>query len=232
MDYLKNYAATTRLKVDMELADRFDYAMRTDGDKPIKQQMATARRAATTMTKLLKEFSNLPEGQAQQLKQSAGTLRALAQSLEDLARFAKGYHAYYKAEQQREHEARLDKLATERWGNSTAAAEFEWDLMVELQTREGRQALGKWMHAQGRYTDIAADRFHGPFLYRTLLGINKTREAAHCLDEVHSSVHQYTEARLYCHIGTIDYEKYLAARKAAAEQAQGLVQKLTKQATH
>lgn len=232
MDYLKQYAATTRLKVDMELADRFDHAMRTDGDKPIKQQMATARRAATTMTILLKEFSNLPEGQAQQLKQSASTLRALAQSLEDLARFAKGYHAFYKAEQQREHEARLDKLATERWGNNTAAAEFEWDLMVELQSNEGHQALGKWMHAQGRYTDIAADKFFGPFLRQRLPGINKTREAAHCLYEVHWSVYQYTEARLYCHIGTIDYEKYLATRKAAAEQTQSLVQKLTNQATH
>lgn len=232
MDYLQRYAVTARINVNMELAERFDWSMRNDGDKPIKQQMATARRAATTLATLLKDFTDLPDSQAQQLRQSASTLRALAESLEGLARFAKGYQAFYKAEQQREHEARIDKLASERWGGNAQAAEFEWDLITELQSNEGRRALGMWMHSQGKYTDISADKFHGPFQSATLLGINKAREAANCLDLVKWNVHKYSEARLHCHVGTIDYEHYLSVRKTAAAQAQTLMQKLTSQAAH
>lgn len=230
MDCLQRYAATARIRVNMELAERFDWSMRTDGDKPIKQQMATARRAATTVATLLKDFTKLPESQAQQLRQSASILRALAESLEGLARFAKGYQAFYKAEQQREHEARLDKLISERWGGNIEAVEFEWNLIAELQFSEGRRALGMWMHSQGKYTDISADKFHGPFPNATLLGINKGREAANCLDQVKWNVHKYSEARFHCHVGTIDYEHYLSDRKAAAAQALTLMQKLTSQA--
>lgn len=235
MNYLERYTSSTRHKVDMELADRFDYQMRHDGDKPIKQQMATARRAATTMAKLMNEFTNLPDSQAQQLQQSVQTLRTLANSLESLARFAKGYHAFFKAEMQREHEARLDKLASERWGNDTAAMEFEWALIAELQTADGRRALGQWMHSQELYVDIPADNFHGPFFSRTMLGLNKTREAAERLDEVNWKVHKHSDAGFlhkHCHVGTAHYEKYLAARKAAAEHALSLVHKFTKQAAH
>ncbi|MDH1429123.1 hypothetical protein N5J23_04885 [Comamonas aquatica] len=235
MDYLKRYAATTRHKVDMELADRFDWQMRKDGEKPIKQQMATARRAATTMTTLLRDFTHLPDSQAQQLQQSAKTLRTLADSLESLARFAKGYHAFYKAELQREHDARLDKLASERWGNNTVAVEFEWALIAELQTLDGRRALALWMHSQGRHTDTPAENFHSPFPSWTLLGLNKKREAANFLDQAIQRESRHTTIGFgsrHCHVGTIDYEQYLAARKAAAAQAQNLVHKLTHQATH
>lgn len=220
-DYLTQYAATTRQKVDMDLARRYDYDMRRDGDKSIKALMSKVRRVATGASNLLVDFHDLPGPKAKEISSSAQTLRELADSFEGLARFAKGYHAYYLAELQKEHVAAVESLALARWGTDEAACELEWLLLEELYSKEGRRELGRWMHAQGLYTEVDEGAFYTSFKRNRLAGKNRRKEAAETLLEMRDPTYKQTSVNSWgeksCHIGMIDYERYLQVRKAAAK---------------
>jgi hypothetical protein len=220
MSYLLKFAATTRLKVDMELAEKFDFDMRREGDKRIRDQMAKARRAATMVSNLLADFKDMPGRQVAELEQSSAALRKLADSLESLAVFAKAYHAYYMDEIKRQDDEALETLALNRWGTDDEAAAFELALIQELSTKDGGVELGRWLHAQGRYTDISEDRFHSPFGSHSLSNASVRLKAASYLREVMGSFHKYTDVSAsskHCHVGMQDYEMFLAARKDAAK---------------
>jgi len=227
-NYLQKYAASTRQKVDMELADRFDFKMRREGDKPIRLQMAKARRAATTMKNLLDDFKDMPPKQMQELMNSAKTLRKLADDLEGLARFAKGYQSFYLAEIKREEDEELEAFALKRWGRENATAEFEWALIRDLETLDGRAELGQWMHGRGNHKSVGVENFHSPFhSAHDMHGTNKRREAAKAIRQAQSQHNQYTELSfngVHCHVGMRDYESFLADRKAAASLTHNIVQ--------
>lgn len=221
--YLERYTATTRQKVDMALADRFDYLMRREGDKPIRQRMAQARRAATSMETLLQDFKDLPIDQLTQLQGSAKVLRKLAEGMEGLARFAKGYKVFYDAEVKREHEERLDAFASKRWGTDDAAMLFEWDLLKELERQEGQSELGRWMHGRNRFTEVGIGNFLPPFHGFPMEGKDKRSEAAWRL---WNDLGQHTKLGFndtHCHVGMQEYERYLEERKAAASLAKTIL---------
>lgn len=235
-DYLTKYAATTRQKVDMALADRLDFAMRREGDKHVRHKMAHARRAATAIHTLLKELPELPDTQAQQLADSAATLRRAADSLEGLARFAKGYQAFFLAAVKAEEDAELEAFAQQRWGHDAQALEFEWQLLRELATQEGMTTFAQWMHGQDRFKDVTPAGFIAPMSHRVheMPGKKKPREAAACFVGANAAISRRSHASScgrWCHVGLTDYESYLCSRKAAAQHTQTLVHKLTKPAT-
>lgn len=227
-DYLKEYAAKSTHKVDLELADKYDYPMRREGDKPIKALMAKARRAATAVSTLLKDFQDLPEKQAKEITSSATTLRNLADSMEGLAKFAKGYHAFYVAEIERERVAALEVLAQQRWGDDVAALEFEHDLMRELCTEEGQNELGRWFHANGEHQDVALKDFLTSFTESNLRGGNRRIEAAAALKEVSRETSTHNWGPKSCHLGRPDYERYLTKRKEAASASAAIIKTIQK----
>lgn len=227
-DYLKEYAAKSTHKVDLELAGKYDYSMRREGDKPIKALMAKARRAATAASTLLKDFQDLPEKQAKEITSSATTLRNLADSMEGLAKFAKGYHAFYLNEVAKEYAATVEAFAQKRWGGDATAWALEWGVLKDLEAKDGCKELGRWLHAQGMYQGITEDEFYAPFKSGKLIGKNQRKEAAEVLLEVQGSEYQATSFNEWgkqrsCHIGTADYEMYLAGRKAAAAASAGII---------
>ena len=219
--HLQKFAASSKLKVDMELAERFDFNMRRHGDKTIREQMAKARRAATMVENLLKDFEALaPKNvQVKDLESSAGTLRKLARSLEGLAAFAKAYQTFYLAEIKRSEIEKLEAFAFKRWGNDEAAALFEWHLIQEMETAEMSAEIGRWMHAQGRFENVALDRFHSPFhAYSREANTVRLKVASYLLEATDRS-RQFSginPSNDHCHMGLNDYESFLAARKAAA----------------
>lgn len=224
IDYLQKYAASTRQKVDMELAERFDFKMRREGEKPIRLQIAKARRAATMMKNLLEDFKDMPPKQLLELENSTKTLRKLANDLEGLALFAKGYQKFYLSEINREEEQRLDAFALQRWGKDNAAATFEWSLILELSTEEGSIELGRWMHGKRLNTSVHEGNFISPFKTRDMPGENKRREAAKALFYAHDQYTEQSHNGKYCHVGILDYEKFLADRKLAAIFLKNIVQ--------
>lgn len=227
LNSLGRFAASTRQKVNMELAERFDFAMRREGDKPIRLQMAKARRAATAVNNLLAEFKDILPTQIKELESSAKALRKLADDLEGLARFAKGYQAFYQAEIRREEDDELEALAMQRWGTDQAAVEFEWALIHELSTRDGRAELGQWMHGRGQHASVDTENFHSPFRQAYQMGSeNKRRAAAKAVHQAQTSSDLHATLSYSgkdCHLGWRDYEAFLAERKAAASLVNNMV---------
>jgi hypothetical protein len=97
-DYLARFQSSTWRKVDPELTRRWEWDARVHGDKNIKVQGASAKRAATTMMKMPDQFSNVKPEHELALKAAASALRAMAEELKTLAGWAKDYHAFCASE--------------------------------------------------------------------------------------------------------------------------------------
>lgn len=229
MEHFDKYLTICRTRVDVELASNWQYAMAREGGKPIKDEMAKARRAATTIKKLVSTFKHLGEKRSTQLNEAAASLQQLADNLEPLARWAVGFQKFCAAEREREHLNYLDCEAHARWGSDDKAMEFEWQLIVEVCSEAGRQELASWLQSQGQYTGIAKDKFHLTFtLYAVKFdSLQAMRRAAiGVLLERSGDLFKPTNVSWcgkHCHVGMADFERYLAHRKQLAQTTRALL---------
>lgn len=229
MEIFDKYLTICRTRVDVELAAHWQYAMAREGGKPIKDEMAKARRAATSIKTLASTFLHLGEKRSAQLHEAAASLQQLADNLEPLARWAVGFQKFCIAERERERLQELDKQAHARWGDDDQAMEFEWQLIVEVCSEAGRQELANWLQSQGQYTGIDKGKFHQPFtLYSVKFDSIKDmrRAAIGVILERSGGVYKPTDISWdgkHCHVGVADYERYLAHRKQLAQATRVLL---------
>ncbi|UUZ71114.1 hypothetical protein LP415_18335 [Polaromonas sp. P1(28)-8] len=153
----------SRRKVDPELLERYEWDARYHGDKNIKNELATARRTATTLEKSATQFKHLRPEHKLALDAATSTMRKLAADLAELSSWAKEYGVYCAAERARIDAAELDAFAEKRWGTNPKAMEFEGEAIVELVSRHDGEAFGHWMHSIGQHLDVKPEAFSFPF---------------------------------------------------------------------
>lgn len=220
-EYFEKFMKQTRLKVDRELAKRWESSARYYGDKNVKKQMAAARRTATTLVNSVGQFSNLRPEQELAIKAAASSMRALANDLQGLVVWAKAFQLFCQAEYKRERSAVLEAMAVKRWGNDAGAFAFECSLIDELLTNDGRLALGQWVHARGECIDTPVDCFYSPFdnMVEALDGDTSREKTVSRIEKAvrvreRDAYSSWAGKRLSC--SWWDYEAYLADRRAVA----------------
>ena len=88
---LAKFRATYKARVDPELAARWDYDARSNGERHIKLQIAQAKRTATALKKAALQFANLRPEQELAIKAAASAMHALVMELEPMVAWAKAY---------------------------------------------------------------------------------------------------------------------------------------------
>lgn len=229
--YLERFK--TRRKVNSELAQRYEHDASYFGDKHIKNELANAKRTATSLAKASAAFSYLRPEQKLALDAATSAMRSLARDLAELALWAKDYAAFCVIEREREHVESLEKIAERRWSNDTNALSFEAGLLSELETKEGKCALGDWFHGRGLHKDVdrlefsvRLDSTPTPRKNYTL----KLNTAAVLEGLNRGSPHKFssfTSDKWYYVCGWQDYEEYLAWRKSVAVTAENALAKLS-----
>lgn len=214
-DYLARFESKTSRKLDPELIRRWEWDARFHGDKNIKVQASSARRAATTMQKTRDQFTNLKPEHELAINAAASALRAMADDLARLAAWAKDYHAFCTAEWEKAKNAELEALAKSRWGDDEQAVKFEADLIAELATADGQLLFATWCHSVGKYRQCAIDQINCR-VDRLLPGASLRIRTALTVEEGKTRQEpNLWQARsgptVIC--GWPDYEAYLAYRK-------------------
>jgi hypothetical protein len=128
-----------RFTVDPDLADR--YSWRSD-DKQLANDIAAAKRAATTMTNMAKSFQYVlgPEQQLS-INAAASSLARLVANLQALRPLFKAYRPWKAAKEQRAEEARLDARAAERWASPAEVLAEAQDMVDFHYPAEGADAV-------------------------------------------------------------------------------------------
>lgn len=216
--YLERFK--TKRKVNPELTQRYEFDASYYGNKNIKNELASAKRTATSLSKASAAFSYLRPEQKLALDAATSAMRSLAKDLAELALWANDYRAFCVTERERERVESLEKIALKRWNGDVHALNFEAEILAELETKEGKCALGDWFHGRGKLKEVEREDF--------LLSHNKPQSnkeyslrlntAALLEDLVHNKPDKYNsyskEWRYVC--GWQDYEDYLAWRKSVA----------------
>lgn len=227
--YLERFK--TRRKVNAELAQRYEHDASYNGDKHIKNELASAKRTATSLAKASAAFSYLRPEQKLALDAATSAMRSLARDLAELALWAKDYAAFCASEREREDMEKLEKIAVKRWSNDVVALNFEASILSELQTNDGKHALGDWFHGRGLHKDVPRNDFSLSFdlsppkknysnrlnTAAILVGIDHTRPQK-------SNAYSRTGAFWYV-CGWQDYEEYLAWRKSVAGETESAIAK-------
>jgi hypothetical protein len=152
--YLSAFQREHRITADPELVQRWEWDARYNGDKSIKIQLAHAKRTATSLLKAGSQFTNIKPEQELAIRAAASAMRTLAEQLSVLATWAKKYKAFCEKQFELEEIARLEDFADKRWGASPDAFLFEYELVTELQSKEGQLQFAEWMHTTGRLLDV------------------------------------------------------------------------------
>lgn len=128
-----------RFTIDADLAER--YSWRSD-DKQLSNDIAAAKRAATTMTNMAKSFQHVlgPEQQLS-INAAASSLARLVANLQALKPFFKAYRPWKAAKEQRADEARLDARAAKRWASPAEVMAEAQDMMDFHNPAEGAEAV-------------------------------------------------------------------------------------------
>ncbi len=226
-DYLAKFQAITRRRADPELIRRWESSVRYYGDANIKIQLANAKRTSTSMTKAGKQFSNLRPEHELAINAAVSAMQALVRELEPLALWAKDYKVFCDAERKKEVAAELDAIAMARWGNDEGALQFEVDLIAELGTLEGRLAFAKWVHATGKYLDVAMTQITCTVNALNYHGSTVRERAANTVKEEMRSTtpNRWNDQRgpkIIC--PWQDYEAYVAYRREVAKTTARIVQ--------
>jgi hypothetical protein len=219
----------SRHKVNPELISRYEWDARFYGDKNIKNELACAKRTATTLAKSRAQFSHLKPEHKLALDAAASAMASLVADLTVVAAWAKDYGNFMEIERKREEVERLEAFAAQRWGADNAAVAFEIALIAELATDAGLEALGEWMHARGMQTDIRLEGFRTPrFGIKNQPPKNKLEAAESLLSIQNCSPHiGSTMAGSYYYCGTEDYELYLQYKKNSTVAMRNLINGLT-----
>lgn len=218
--YLERFK--TRRKVNPELAQRYEHDASYYGDKNIKNELASAKRTATSLAKASAAFSYLRPEQKLALDAATSAMRSLARDLAELALWAKDYAAFCTAERERENIEVFEKLAEKRWSNDADALNFEAAVLNELQTNDGKHALGDWFHGRGMHKDVSRDDFSVSFdICPPNKNYSKRLNTAALLQGlVHTRPHKSNayawNGKWWYVAGWQDYEEYLAWRKTVA----------------
>ena len=218
--YLERFK--TRRKVNPELAQRYENDASYYGDKNIKNELASAKRTATSLAKASAAFSYLRPEQKLALDAATSAMRSLARDLGELALWAKDYAAFCALEREREDVERLEKLSEKRWSTDVDAINFEASILNELQTNDGKHALGDWFHGRGLHKDVSRDDFSLSFdtCPPNKKYSKRLHTAALLIGLVHTRPHKsnaYAWNGKWWYVGGWqDYEEYLAWRKTVA----------------
>ena len=114
-----------------------------------------------------------------------------------------------------------------RWGNDEGALQFEVNLIAELGTQEGRLAFAKWVHATGKYLDVATTEISCTVNALNHHGSTIRERAAKTIKEEMRSTkpNMWTSMRgptVIC--PWQDYEAYVAYRREIAQTTARIVQ--------
>lgn len=217
--YLKRFTAHSNANPD--LVARYEWSASHHGDKFIKVELAAARRLATTLLKTSKQFSHVPPEHELAFKAAASATARLIAELSALAAWARQYGKFCDGERAKERAAAVEKFATERWGADDGAVKFEVGIINELQTRPGMEALGRWLHSQGRGLDVSLDNFSLCVwgFKRLSLEQDKLREraAGMLLDGLNEGTPSYLwsdRPRKSYGVGWREYQAYFEMRKS------------------
>lgn len=213
---LAKFESISRIRVDPELAARWEYDARYNAELNIKVQVAHAKRTATTLKKALTQFKKIRPEQELALQAAASAMTSLAMELAPLVPWAKAYKTFCDAERARENIEELEALATARWGTDDAAVQFEADLVKELGTKEGRMAFAQWLHSRNEHTDVSLDGISS-CIDRLGEGSTVRQKLAFRLREDRRATDNQWGTRLIASFAT--YERYLAHRKEVAATA-------------
>ena len=221
---LTKFMAQTRIKVDPALAERWDFDARSNGDHTIKQQIANAKRTATTLEKAIKQFSNIRPEQELALKAAASAMRSLAAELAPLAAWGKAYKAFCEGEYKRERSEALEAIAAARWGADTSALQFEADLVQELASQDGRLVFAQWLHSVGGHTDVALENISCCIGGLQAGGTLREQLAATIEQDLRATDNKWGAMRgLVAICGGRTYERYLAHRKDVAARTSAVL---------
>ena len=221
---LDKFQSKYRVSVDPLLATRWDYDARINGEKNIKLQIAHAKRTATTLDKAITKFSNIRPEQELAIKAAASAMRALVKEMTPMVAWAKAYKTFCEAQYQREKSEELEAIASARWGNDTAALQFEADLIRELFTSDGKLAFAQWLHSKGEHRDVALPNISSCMdrLYegRTL----REQVSATINNEKGRTDNKWPGMKgLTVICSWLTYERYLAHRKDVAATTTGIL---------
>lgn len=226
--HLDKFNTLSRIKVDFALAQRWDYDVRSNGEKNIKLQIAQAKRTATTLQKAINQFSNIRPEQKLAIKAAASAMQALAKELLPMVAWAKAYKAFCEAEYKRERAVELEAIAQARWGSDPSALQFEVDLIQELNTDDGRLSFAQWLHSMGEHTDVALNNVR-PCVDRILEGKTLRERMAATVNENKRSTDNKWSAidglKVICSWRI--HERYLAHRKEIAAKTKGILKGFT-----
>ncbi len=216
---LEKFQSTTRIRVDPGLAERWDLDVSYHGDTNIKLQIAQAKRTATTLKKALLQFSKIRPEQELAIRAASSAMATLASELAALLPWAKAYKAFCDAERIRENLEELEALATARWGDDTAAIQFEADLVQELGTPDGRLAFAQWLHARREHTYVPLSGI-SCCVERLGNGANLRMKLAHMVREERRTTNNEwgTQQGMRLIASFATYERYLAHRKEVASK--------------
>ena len=225
---LAKFESTSRMRIDPELAARWEIDVRYNGDANIKIQISQAKRTATTLKKALTQFAKIRPEQELALKAAASAMTSLASELAPMLPWAKAYKAFCDAERVRENIEDLETLAVARWGNDAAAVQFEVDLVQELGTKDGQMAFAQWLHSRQEHTDVPLNSI-SCCMDRLGNGSNVRQKLADRLREERRTTNNQWGTRegmrLIASFAT--YERYLAHRKEIAVKAEGILKSFT-----
>ena len=229
-DYFDRFMRQSKFKVDMEDALRWKYSAMRNGDKDIKAQMATARRTATSLERSIQQFSNLRPEQELAIKAGASAVRALARDMETLCAWAKSFKAFFDIEYKKDRDTELETIAFKRWGADDEAFKFEFALMQELGSTDGKLNFGNWMLSMGLHLDATTEDIAcavDGVSYGESNGTDRHRAALTVQSAKEKRFQKWTGLRGVNVITTfLDYEKYLLFRRGVARTATETMQKI------
>ncbi|GAO71923.1 hypothetical protein [Comamonas sp. E6] len=206
--------------LDMELIERWAFEIQIRGVAKIKDQIAHAKRTATSLVKAQRNFENLNPAQLKQLKDASMMMRDLAESLVPLANWAKSYKEFYDKTVIADRNEECDAFALARWHGDEVAFQLELELLLEVDNFKTRSCLGDWFHLNKRYINVAADEF----IVALNISIHEKQNVKERMREVayafiYSSALRRENSEFYAdqrsvYVGTKDIDAYLAYRKA------------------
>lgn len=221
-DLLNQFLATTKLKADSQLIERWEHSMRYYGDRDINPQAAHARRTATALNNACKQFQHLAPEQELAFTAAAIGMRKLADDLARLSVFARSYLAFCDKARQIQRNLEIEATAAKRWGEDLSAMEFERSVIEELQTKDGQIALGQWMHSRGHFSHIHESRVLAPFDNATNPELLSTRHGLAQMVEIAMTVRRDIFGKI-ARCSWQDYEDYLSYRKEVANTTRRLL---------
>jgi hypothetical protein len=221
---LAKFQSTYKFRVDPELAARWDFDARSNGEKHIKVQIAQAKRTATALKKAAQQFSNIRPEQELAIRAAVSAMQALVSDLQPLVPWAKAYKAFCEEEYRLERDMQLEAMAQGRWGHDERALKFESDLVLELSTPDGKRTFAHWLHSTGSHTDVPLDRISSCIETNRSDALTRKGLAALIQEEWGRSDNKWVSRQgpnLICSWRT--YELYLSHRKDIAAQTTGLL---------